>query len=159
MYRCKPHYHHHNFFFTITLRYIVWSIKSQTRLFVYFLSIISFFQKPLNIIIGYVYMAIPTKIKAIKLSDSLMSIYLLKINFFPPSFLRYCKDIKNLIFGYCGHALLWRVKVILLACRKLWCLCLYVLLMSRTRFRVNPPSIVAWMSKNSLLKTGATPEV
>ena len=32
---------------------------------------------------------------------------------------------------------------------------LYVLIMSRTRFRVNPHSIVAWMSRNSLLEAGA----
>ena len=36
---------------------------------------------------------------------------------------------------------------------------LYVLVMSRTRFRVNLHSIVAWMSRNSLLKTGAKSEV
>ena len=30
---------------------------------------------------------------------------------------------------------------------------LYVLVMSRTRFRANPHSIVAWMSRNSLLET------
>ena len=36
---------------------------------------------------------------------------------------------------------------------------LYVIIMSRTRFRVNPHSIVAWMSRNSLLKAGARSEV
>ena len=36
---------------------------------------------------------------------------------------------------------------------------LYVLIMSRTRFRVNPHSIVAWMSRNSLLETAAKSEV
>ena len=36
---------------------------------------------------------------------------------------------------------------------------LYVLIMSCTRFRVNPHSIVAWMSRNSLLKIGAKSEV
>ena len=36
---------------------------------------------------------------------------------------------------------------------------LYVLIMSRTRFRVNPHSIVAWISRNSLLETGAKSEV
>ena len=36
---------------------------------------------------------------------------------------------------------------------------LYVLVMSRTRFRVNPHSIVAWMSGNSLLEAGAKSEV
>ena len=35
---------------------------------------------------------------------------------------------------------------------------LYVLVMSRTRFRVNPHSIVAWMSRNSLFKAGAKSE-
>ena len=32
---------------------------------------------------------------------------------------------------------------------------LYVFVMSRTRFRVDPHSIVAWVSRNSLLKAGA----
>ena len=36
---------------------------------------------------------------------------------------------------------------------------LYVLIMSRTHFRVNPHSIVAWLSRNSLLETGAISEV
>ena len=36
---------------------------------------------------------------------------------------------------------------------------LSVLIMSRTRFRVNPHSIIAWISRNSLLKTGAISEV
>ena len=36
-----------------------------------------------------------------------------------------------------------------------WCIWLYVLIMSRTRFRVNPHSMVVWMSRNSLLETGA----
>ena len=36
---------------------------------------------------------------------------------------------------------------------------LYVLAMSRTRLRVNPHSIVAWMSRNSLLEAGAKSEV
>ena len=36
---------------------------------------------------------------------------------------------------------------------------LYVLVMSRTRFRVNSHSIVALMSRNSLLKAGAKSEV
>ena len=35
----------------------------------------------------------------------------------------------------------------------------YVLVMSRKRFRVNPHSIVAWMSKNSLLEAVAKSEV
>ena len=35
---------------------------------------------------------------------------------------------------------------------------LYVLVMSRTRFRVNPHSIVVWMSRNSLLEAGAKSE-
>ena len=34
------------------------------------------------------------------------------------------------------------------------CIWLYVLIMSRTHFRVNPLSIIAWMSRNSLLKAG-----
>ena len=36
---------------------------------------------------------------------------------------------------------------------------LYVLVVLRTRFRVNPHSIVAWMSRNSLLEAGAKSEV
>ena len=36
---------------------------------------------------------------------------------------------------------------------------LYVLIMSRKRFRVNPHSIVARMSRNSLLEAGAKSEV
>ena len=36
---------------------------------------------------------------------------------------------------------------------------LHVLIMSCTRFRVNPHSIVAWMSRNSLLEVGAKSEV
>ena len=36
---------------------------------------------------------------------------------------------------------------------------LHVLAMSRTCFRVNPHSVAAWMSRNSLLKTGAKSEV
>ena len=36
---------------------------------------------------------------------------------------------------------------------------LYVLIMSRMSFRVNPHSIVALMSRNSLLETGAKYEV
>ena len=35
---------------------------------------------------------------------------------------------------------------------------LYVIIMSRTRFRVNLYSIVVWMSRNSWLKTGAISE-
>ena len=37
--------------------------------------------------------------------------------------------------------------------------CLHVLIMSRTRFRVNPHSIVVWMSRNFLLETGSISEV
>ena len=36
---------------------------------------------------------------------------------------------------------------------------LYVLIISCMHFRVNPHSIVAWMSRNSLLETGAKSEV
>ena len=36
--------------------------------------------------------------------------------------------------------------------------CLYVLVMSRTRLRVNPHSIVAWMSRNSLFEAGVKSE-
>ena len=38
------------------------------------------------------------------------------------SFLRFCKDIRHLLFQYFGHAWLWTVKIILPACRKLLCL-------------------------------------
>ena len=36
---------------------------------------------------------------------------------------------------------------------------LYLHIMSRTRFRVNPQSLVAWMSRNSLLEAGSKSEV
>ena len=39
------------------------------------------------------------------------------------------------------------------------CICLYVIIISRTCFRVNPQSRVAWMSGNSLLKTDTKSEV
>ena len=39
------------------------------------------------------------------------------------------------------------------------CIWLYDLIMSRTLFGVNPHSIVAWMSRNSLLEAGAKSEV
>ena len=39
------------------------------------------------------------------------------------------------------------------------CIWLFVIIMSRTRFRVNLHSIVAWMSRNSFLETGAISEV
>ena len=35
---------------------------------------------------------------------------------------------------------------------------LYVLAMSSTRFKVNPHSIIAWMSRNFLLEAGAKSE-
>ena len=38
------------------------------------------------------------------------------------------------------------------------CIWLYVLIMSRTYFRVNAHSIVAWMSRKTLLKSGAISE-
>ena len=37
-------------------------------------------------------------------------------------------------------------------CLSVWCISLYVLITSPTRFRVLPHSVVAWMSKNSLLE-------
>ena len=37
--------------------------------------------------------------------------------------------------------------------------CLYVLVMSRTCFRVNPRSIVTWMSRNSMLETDAKSKI
>ena len=40
-----------------------------------------------------------------------------------------------------------------------WCIWLYVFVLSRTSFRVNPHSKGAWMLKNSLLKTGTEYEV
>ena len=40
-----------------------------------------------------------------------------------------------------------------------WCIWLYVLIMSCTHFRVNPHSIVSWMLRNSLLETGIKYEV
>ena len=49
------------------------------------------------------------------------------------------------------------VKLIELFCEYLsvWCIWLYVIIMSRTRFRVNLHSTVAWMSRQSLIETGA----
>ena len=38
------------------------------------------------------------------------------------------------------------------------CICLYFLVMSRTGFRVNPHSILAWMSRNPLPDAGAKSE-
>ena len=38
-----------------------------------------------------------------------------------------------------------------------WCIWLHFLIMSLTRFRVNPNSIVAWMSRNFLLETSTKP--
>ena len=38
------------------------------------------------------------------------------------------------------------------------CIWLYILVMPRTRFRVHPHSIFAWMSRNSLLEAGAKSE-
>ena len=35
-----------------------------------------------------------------------------------------------------------------------WCIWLNVMIMSHTRFRLNPQSRVVWMSRNSLLETG-----
>ena len=39
-------------------------------------------------------------------------------------------------------------------CLSVRCIWLYILIMSHTRFRVNPHSIVAWMSRSSLLEAG-----
>ena len=52
-------------------------------------------------------------------------------------------------------------KMIELCCEKLsvWCIWLYVLIVSPMCFRVKPPSAVAWMSRNSLLKTGMKTEL
>ena len=49
----------------------------------------------------------------------------------------------------------WVVRVYLEAKRRR----LYVLIKSPTRFRVNPHSIVTWMSRSSLLETGVISEV
>ena len=45
-----------------------------------------------------------------------------------------------------------------LACKYLsiQCIWLYVIIMPCTRFRVNPHSIVTWMSRNSLVETGVS---
>ena len=44
-------------------------------------------------------------------------------------------------------------------CLSVWCIWLCVLLMSHTRFRVNLHSVDVWMSRNSLLETGAISKV
>ena len=52
-------------------------------------------------------------------------------------------------------------EIIELCCEYLsvQCIWLYILIMSRMHFRVNPHSIVAWISRNSLLEAGAKSEV
>ena len=46
----------------------------------------------------------------------------------------------------------WRTNVSFSRCLEFW---LYVLIISSTRFRVNPHSIVPWILRNSLLEAGA----
>ena len=52
-------------------------------------------------------------------------------------------------------------QMIELCCEQfsVWCIWLYVAIMSRTNFRVNPHSILAWSSRNSLLGAGTILEV
>ena len=50
---------------------------------------------------------------------------------------------------------LLRKKSLSIFTENLW---LYVLVMSRTHFRVNPHSIFAWMSRDSLLETSVISE-
>ena len=40
-----------------------------------------------------------------------------------------------------------------------WCIWLYVIIMSRTRFKLHPCSTFAWISRNSLLEISAISEV
>ena len=74
-------------------------------------------------------------------------------------------DCNNGVFlwiQYCEKHLFWRTSAISCFYKhkcKLQINWLYVLIMSRRRFRENPHSIVAWMSRNSLLKTGTKFEV
>ena len=56
---------------------------------------------------------------------------------------RQCFLYESKISEFKSHHLLW----------------LYVPIMPRTRLRVNPHSIVSWMSRNSLLETGAISKV
>ena len=51
------------------------------------------------------------------------------------------------------------VYIWLITFRRLLCVWLYVLIMSRRRFRANPHSIVAWMSRNSLLEASTKSKV
>ena len=66
-------------------------------------------------------------------------------------FIKYVNFIVLEDFDVCSEgSVLWDIQF-----EKSW---LYVLVMSHTRFRVNPHFIVAWMSKNSLLEAGAKSE-
>ena len=67
---------------------------------------------------------------------------------------KYFEDGSKFNGVYSGDNLKYEIKVATYIIN--W---LYVLVMSRTRFRVNPHSILAWKSNNSLLETGAKPEV
>ena len=55
----------------------------------------------------------------INLQESLLICIQKKSTSSLPSFLRYCKEIANLLFGQFEYAWLWQAKTILWACRKL----------------------------------------
>ena len=74
----------------------------------------------------------------------------------------YC-SVEVWLFRFIHWHLIWRNgqawychEIRSLKLSEVW---LYVLVMSRMRFRVNLHSIVAWMSRNSLLETGAISEI
>ena len=87
---------------------------------------------------------------------------------------------KHVIKVYCIFIVSWKTNMVIITCNAatflrscfiLWLfMCfnqypltlqewLYVLIMSRTRYRVNLHPIVAWMSKNSLLETDAISKI
>ena len=59
-------------------------------------------------------------------------------------------------FGEHRDILISKCNLILIVCL---IVCLILIIMSRTRFRVNPHSIVAYMSRNSLLEAGVKSKV
>ena len=69
--------------------------------------------------------------------------------------------VRKWILNHLAKLTLQFFQMIELCCEYLSvrCIWLYVLVMSCMCFRVNPHSIVAWMSRNSLLEAGTKSEV